>query len=340
MKTKLRKTYNFIIRFLVVACTAIFIYDQLVFRKDISSLIEYFDKVTYGFWSDFILISVLLLIPVNILFEGIKWQYLMRKLERISIYTALKGVLAGISVSMIMPNRIGDYLGRVFILKKADRFQAVLATILGSLAQLLTTIIIGLIGVILFIPDYFNINIVLNYWIYIGIIMGVVITIVVLVFFYLNFSVFSVIIKKISGKYYDKIQRYSNVFSWYNQKELMNVLLLSIFRYLIFSMQFYLLLKVFGVDIDYPVAMMLISIVYLVMAIIPTVALTEIGVRGSVSLYIFKQYFDTLDKWQPEVSLGVLSASSFLWLCNLILPAILGAGFVFSLKFFRKSNGS
>ena len=108
----------------------------------------------------------------------------MRKLERISIYTALKGVLAGISVSMIMPNRIGDYLGRVFILKKADRFQAVLATILGSLAQLLTTIIIGLIGVILFIPDYFNINIVLNYWIYIGIIMGVVITIVVLVFFY------------------------------------------------------------------------------------------------------------------------------------------------------------
>ncbi len=264
----------------------------------------------------------------------------MRKLERISIYTALKGVLAGISVSMIMPNRIGDYLGRVFILKKADRFQAVLATILGSLAQLLTTIIIGLIGVILFIPDYFNINIVLNYWIYIGIIMGVVITIVVLVFFYLNFSVFSVIIKKISGKYYDKIQRYSNVFSWYNQKELMNVLLLSIFRYLIFSMQFYLLLKVFGVGIDYPVAMMLISIVYLVMAIIPTVALTEIGVRGSVSLYIFKQYFDTLDKWQPEVSLGVLSASSFLWLCNLILPAILGAGFVFSLKFFRKSNGS
>ncbi len=264
----------------------------------------------------------------------------MIKLEKISLYTAVKGVLAGISVSMIMPNRVGDYLGRVFILKKADRFQAVLATILGSLAQLLTTIIMGLIGIILFIPDYFIISTGLNYWIYLGIIMGVVIAIAVLVFIYLNFSVFSVVIKKISGKYYNKIQRYSQVFSWYNQKELMNVLLLSIFRYLIFSMQFYLLLKVFGVGISYPVAMMLISIVYLMMAIIPTVALTEIGVRGSVSLYIFKQYFETTGGWQPEVAVGVLSASSFLWLCNLILPAIIGAGFVFSLKFFRKSNGS
>ncbi|MBT7622345.1 MAG: hypothetical protein HN593_07945 [Lentimicrobiaceae bacterium] len=340
MKTKLRKTYNIIIRFSVVAFTAIFIYDQLVFRKDINPLIDYFDNITYGFWSDFMLISVLLLIPLNILLEGMKWQYLMIKLEKISIYTAVKGVLAGISVSMIMPNRVGDYLGRVFILKKADRFQAVLATILGSLAQLLTTIIMGLIGIILFIPDYFIISTGLNYWIYLGIIMGVVIAIAVLVFIYLNFSVFSVVIKKISGKYYNKIQRYSQVFSWYNQKELMNVLLLSIFRYLIFSMQFYLLLKVFGVGISYPVAMMLISIVYLMMAIIPTVALTEIGVRGSVSLYIFKQYFETTGGWQPEVAVGVLSASSFLWLCNLILPAIIGAGFVFSLKFFRKSNGS
>ena len=161
-----------------------------MFRKDINPLIDYFDNITYGFWSDFMLISVLLLIPLNILLEGMKWQYLMIKLEKISIYTAVKGVLAGISVSMIMPNRVGDYLGRVFILKKADRFQAVLATILGSLAQLLTTIIMGLIGIILFIPDYFIISTGLNYWIYLGIILGVVIAIAVLVFIYLNFSVF------------------------------------------------------------------------------------------------------------------------------------------------------
>lgn len=347
MITKLRKKYhayrrvgNILIRLTVVVFTILFIYDQLFYRQDLSSLLGEFKQVTLGFWTNFLLLITIALIPVNLLLESIKWRYLISKLEKVNLINSIKAVLAGISVSMIMPNRVGDYLGRVFILKKADRLQAVLSTILGSLAQLLTTIIFGLVAFIFYFPEYIDISLEFNFWIYLGTIMAVFIAISVMIFVYLNFSVFSVLILKISGKYYDKIKKYSEVFSWYNQKELLNVLLLSMARYLVFSMQFFLLLRVFNIIISYEVAMMLIAVVYFLMAIIPTIALTEIGVRGSVALYVFQHHFESIGIWNKEIAMGVISASSVLWLINLVFPAVLGALFVFSLKFFRKNNGS
>ena len=239
-----------------------------------------------------------------------------------------------------MPNRVGDYLGRVFILKKADRLQAVLSTVLGSIAQLITTLILGTTALVFYFPEYLDISIRFNFWIYMGTIMASIIAIFVMILSYLNFSVFSIIIRKISGKYYQRIEKYSEVFSWYSQRELLNVLLLSIFRYLVFSMQYYLLLSVFNVPVSYMHSMMLIAVVYFAMTIIPTIALTEIGVRGSVSLYIFQHHFELLGSWSPEIAMGVVSASSILWLFNLVLPAAVGTAFVFSLKFFRKNNGN
>lgn len=347
MQTKLSKKYkanrqlgNILIKLIIVVFTIVFIYDQLFQKKDLSTIISEFQSISDGIWSDLGLIITILLIPVNLFMEGIKWRFLIKKLEWVSLLNSVKAVFAGISVSMIMPNRVGDYLGRVFILNKADRLQAVLSTLLGSLAQLLTTIILGLIALVFYLPEYIDISIRFNFWMYLGVIMGVIISVTAMVLIFLNFSIFSIFLKKISGKYYNKIEKYAEVFSWYNQRELSVVLLLSIGRYLIFSFQFYLLLGVFRVNIDYSSAMMLIAVVYFLMTIIPTIAITEIGVRGSVSLYIFQNHFESVGVWSEEVAMGVVSASSLLWLFNLVLPALIGTFFVFSLKFFRKSNGN
>ncbi len=329
---------NIAIRLVIAIATFFFLYKQLVINYGIESFVEYFNNITWGITETGSLAIALLLLPVNILLESYRWKYLIDKLEKVSFYNSIKAVLAGLSISLIMPNRVGDYLGRVFVLKKADRLQAVLSTILGSIAQLITTIIIGAIGVIFYFPEYFNITSSLNLWLYIGIIMGIMIAIFVIILSYLNFSVFSIIIKKLSGKYYSKIQKYSEVFSWYSQKELAIVLLLSVTRYMIFSTQFYFLLVFFGVNVNYFEALMLISVVYLSMAIIPTIALTEIGVRGSVSLFVFQQHFELHNVWSSQVSYGVVSASSLLWLMNIIFPAVLGAIAVFTLRFFRKIN--
>lgn len=334
---KLNKTYNILIRFGILALTFYYLYDQLLYQHNITPFWASFKGLILH--KNFLLplVLVLLLIPVNLLLESYKWQLLIVKLEKVSMGNALKAVLAGISVSMFMPNRVGDYLGRVFILKKADRIQATLSTMLGSMAQFLTTLLFGIFALVIFIPEWLIRYHLMNYWIYSGVIITAFSFIVIMVFAYLNFSAFSIIIQKISGKAYHKIARFANVFSWYKADILLKILILSIIRYFVFSFQFFVLLRIFDISIGYFDAMIIVSIIYLFMSVIPTIALSELGVRGSVSLYAFGLYFggNTLSE---NLKVQIVSASSALWFLNLALPALLGIIFIFRLKFFRNSH--
>jgi hypothetical protein len=82
--------------------------------------------------------------------------------------------------------------------------------------------------------------------------------------------------------------------------------------------------------------MMIIPVVYFVISVVPTIALAELGIRGSVSIFILGLYYKSSGTFTDEISMGILAASSVLWLINLILPALIGTIFVFNLKFFRK----
>jgi hypothetical protein len=339
-KTKLRKTYNILIRLAIVLLTLGFLYDQIFYRKDLQSIIDFYPEVSGHTRFTFLMTLCILLLPVNQFLEIIKWKYLIDKLEKVSIWTATKAVLTGISVSMFMPNRVGDYLGRVFVLRKADRLQAVLVTIIGSLSQLLSTILFGLIAVLFLFPHYWDMNDQFNMWVYSGLILLVLIMVFTSVFAYINFASFSDVVRRISGRFYGRIQKYAEVFALYDIKNLLIVLALSLLRYLVFSFQFWLLLQAFMVPVPYHKALVLIGLVYLLMTIIPTIALTELGVRGSVSLFVFASYFEPLGNWSSKIELGVVSASTILWLINLAVPAILGAVFVYSLRFFRKYNNN
>ncbi len=340
MKTKLNKTYfNTIIQAIILVLTMVFLYNQLFQKHDIASLFTLARRMFSG-KNLFLIIFVLLLMPVNWFFEAHKWKYLIEKLESVSLSDSFKAVLTGISVSMFLPNRSGDYLGRVFILKKADRLQAVLSTMLGGLAQLITTLIFGTIAFTIALSSFFDMSDSLKLWTYIGIVFTAVIFVSGIIFVYLNFSTFSGIIKNISGKEYPRISKYSQVFSWYSSKELFNVLLISMVRYLIFSFQFYLLLIIFDIKISYPVSMMLIGVIYLMMTVIPTIAMTELGVRGSVSIYVFNYYFENWGLWNEGLKQSVMASSSMLWIINLGIPALIGAFFVFKLRFFRNGNGN
>jgi len=339
-KTKLRKSYNILIRLAIVLLTVYFIYDQVFYRKDLKAIIDYFPELSSSRQFYLNLIFAIILFPINQVLEAIKWKYLIGKLEKVSLWTATKAVLTGISVSMFMPNRVGDYLGRVFVLRKANRIQAVLVTIIGSMAQLLTTIIYGCLAVLFFFPWYRNMDDQMNLWGYSGLVLMIVILLFTSVFAYLNFASFSDIIKRVSGRFYNKINKYSEVFALYRVKDLVLVLLISALRYIVFSFQFYLLLRAFQVPVNYYSAIVLIGLIYLMMTIIPTIALTELGVRGSVSLFVFTLYLSPSGLWTEQAGVGVVSATSVLWLLNLAIPAILGVIFVYSLRFFRKKNGN
>jgi hypothetical protein len=72
------------------------------------------------------------------------------------------------------------------------------------------------------------------------------------------------------------------------------------------------------------------SVVFLLMTIIPSIALVELGVRGEISLRIMGIF--------SANSLGIGLTSITIWFVNLIIPAILGSLFMLNLKIFGRRN--
>jgi hypothetical protein len=123
------------------------------------------------------------------------------------------------------------------------------------------------------------------------------------------------------------------IFSVYRRRDLFIILLLSAFRYLVFTTQYYLLLRFWGIKVHFVDAFELIAVVYLLTTLIPSVALTELGIRGSVAIWVFRIY-QPLSGMVPQVfNASVLSASVTLWLINIGIPATVGAFLIFRLKF-------
>jgi len=322
-----RKTIGFLLKIGIVALALFFLYHQLTVKSGLEAIS--LDDILLCITNNFpVVILVILMMFLNWFLEALKWRFLISKVEKISVRRSVRAVFSGITVSAFTPNRVGEYGGRVFCLEKADRIQAVLITVIGSMAQLLTTIIFGSIG-LLYLPSYpldvsiFFDKVSLAYPVlaFILILLNVL-----LVLLFLNVSVLSNVLAKIS--FLKKLEKYNEVFSFYSSNDILKVLAYSVARYMVFTTQFFILLQLFDVQILYTDAIVLIMSMLFVVSIIPTIAITEIGVRGSVALFLFGLI--------SANTVGILSATFLLWVINLLVPSLIGIFFIFMLKFFRK----
>ena len=118
--------------------------------------------------------------------------------------------------------------------------------------------------------------------------------------------------------------------------ELALVIIFSATRYIIFFTQFYLALRLFDVGLAFREALLLLPVIYITLAIVPTIALTELGVRGSVAIYIIGTYMAFHGGATEDLAAAILSAATLIWTINLAFPAIIGTFFVFNLRFFRR----
>ncbi len=330
------KTYNFIIRSLIVLATYYFIYKQVFQNRKLDYVSDSFTDLINQPHVTLLLVWTFLLMFVNWGVETLKWQFLINKIERIPFWKAFEAILSGISVSIFTPNRIGEWFGRVFILKKGNPWQGVFITMIGSFSQLLVTIIVGSISLLFYIHIYFKESAFYTNYILAGMILMVSVIIVSLVLIFLNVTSIPGFVSRILKKRFIQVNDYLSVISKYSTFELTTVLLLSFLRYCIFSLQFYILLMLFSVKIPIAHGLMIISVIYFVMTAIPTVTLAELGVRGSVSLYFIGEYFRSIGEVSDKINIGIVSSTSALWMINLAIPALLGTLFVYRLTFFRK----
>lgn len=335
-RTNIRKTYNYLIRLAIILLTYGFIYRQIFMERKLEDIAAAIYTIAGQPFALTMMYLVVLLMLLNWGLESVKWKLLISKIEWISILRAYQAVLTGVSVSLFTPNRTGDYLGRVFILDKANRVEGVLITVIGSMSQLVITLNVGIIALLAFVDEYIRIPYRIGEYVFSGLIFTgpAVVFLVFLLFF--KIRILSELISKRIPTKWRHFAEYAGVFAKYRPKELLIVLLLSLLRYIVFGAQFYFLLWIFGVQLPLREALVLIPVIYLAMTMVPSIALIDLGIRGSVSLFVIGLYFSTHHHFNPDIELGIITAATVLWLVNLIIPAIMGTFFVFSLKFFRK----
>lgn len=268
-----------------------------------------------------LLVFVLLLMPINWLLESIKWRELIKEIQQINYLQSFKAVFSGITIGIFTPNRIGEIGGRILFLEKGKRTYGTISTWLGSFSQFIITIIIGIIGSITFLtfsPANKAIDIILNKTSII--ILSIFLSFII--WFYFNSSKAHKLLIKLP--FFRSKAGQLNYLSKTSSIKLLVILVLSLLRYIVFSSQFYLLLHFFNVNITILQAFVSISIVYLITTLIPTTTLAELGIRGSVAIFIIGLYSSN--------NLGIIFTSFSLWFINLAVPAVIGAFFLLKKK--------
>ncbi len=241
----------------------------------------------------------------------------MRPLERVSWWTALKAIFSGVALSVITPNRIGEYGGRMLYLHEGNRVRSIPLTLIGSLSQLIITLLAGISGMIAVkniwqetaidhtIPVLF-----MNASLYLLSLISLI-----LLIFYFKLSAFTRWVEKMPMS--ARLKRYIEAADNFSFSHLFNILWLSFFRYLVFTLQYVWLLQVMQVELSLTQGFVLVSVLFLLLAVYPTFALLELVVRQQLGILIFGLVSSN--------SLGIIAASTGIWLINLVMPAILGS---------------
>jgi hypothetical protein len=260
--------------------------------------------------------------PLNWFIESLKWKLLIDRIQLINYTKSLKAVIAGITVGIATPNRIGEIGGRILFIDKEKRNHGIIATWIGSFSQFITTITTGIIGVILilfFYPDLIHSSELINKLT----LALLLVFLVLIIWLFFNINKLKPLLRKIP---FLKAKIYQlNSLSDTPNSILLKLLFLSLVRFSIFSFQYFLLLLFFNVEISIFNSFISVSLVYLFTTLMPTTTLAELGVRSSLAIFFIGSFSQNIP--------GIVFSSFTLWIINLAIPAIIGSVFLIKNKF-------
>ncbi len=271
-------------------------------------LLEYWKHVpeTQFWW----LFAVFLLLPANWVIESVKWKYITVHIQSISLKTAIKGVLAGISTGFFTPNRVGELVGRVMYLDAENRKSGVTLSLLSGMTQSFVMTLCGLPACIIFFSTTKN-----NFAITGTYLIFIIFFLIGLGLLYFFLPSISQLFNK--SKFSGKIKEYTNCLLKYSTWELFLIISISVFRYSVFCVQFYCMLRFFGIELTVLNALIAIPTSYLFVTFTPSFAFSDAAVRGSIAVLVIGVFC------QNEISIAL--AGICIWLINFVIPMLVGS---------------
>lgn len=275
-----------------------------------------------------LIILLILLMLANWGIEGRKWQILVSRVERVNFFTAFKAVLSGVSLSLFIPNGIGDYAGRIAFMHEGNRLRSVTLTLVGSMAQLIVTLSAGLFGLLYLRNnawhDAAQFQGLSFFWIN-GIIFMTAMGALLMLFIYFKLGWLTIMFEKIPFvyKYRFMVEKLEHI----DRKDLTRILWLSFVRFCVFTVQYVLVLHIFSVQLNTLDSICTVCVLFLVLAILPTIPVADLGMRGEAGLQLFGILTSN--------TTGIIATTAGIWLVNLIMPGVVGSLFIFGIKLFR-----
>lgn len=325
-----RRLINYIVGPILFAWLSYSLYIQI---KQQPGLQEAWTKIKQTSASSLLLYigSVVLLMLLNWFIEAVKWKLILKNVQQISWWKSFKAVLSGVSFSATTPNRVGEYAGRVLFLDEGNRLRSVSLTIVCSISQLIITILMGCAGLLILMKTVSGADIIgsagSSMWFRLFL-YGSIAALLVILLFYFRITLF--------GKLFEKLpllNKHTYLVKEVERLEipvLVRLLILSFIRFLVFCVQYCLLFYLFDVTPGWWNIFWTLCIIFLVMAVIPTFAIAELGVRGTVTWELMKIFTTN--------SLGVTITTASIWFINLIVPAIAGSILIAGVRLFRNKK--
>ena len=182
-------------------------------------------------WNSTYMIITVILIPFNIGLEFLKWNICIQAITKSNLKKRIYSFSAGQITGFITPNLIGNFIGRLYYFPKELRTKIISNTTLSNLAQFSSSMIFGIISIQLI--GIKSDSSPFTSWIVI------------------LFLIFGLII-------YFNIEKIVSIlpFKWLKTKIQLKydfhlkfrLLIISMLRHLVYSMQFTLILLAFGVE--------------------------------------------------------------------------------------------
>lgn len=312
---KTKQFFVLLIKLSIVVGAFYFIYHKLAKNDELA----FHDFINFLHKSDLFLLKnvffLLILSLFNWFFEILKWKHLVSSILPISLKKASEQSLGALTASLLTPNRIGEYGAKAIYYAKSLRNKIMLLNLIGNIVQMTTTVIFGYVGFFFFAINYsLDLEVV-------KICLSILAfsLILILAFYFLNKIQF-----KIKGFSLKKIRDFVKEISVDIK---IKAFVFSVIRYLIFSFQFYYLLLIFNIQIEYFNAMMVITTMYLLSSIIPSIFIFDVVIKGSIAVYLFSII--------GVNDLTILSVVTLMWLLNFVIPSVFGSYYVLNFNLLK-----
>ncbi len=310
-----RKTKQFLSSLIKVGIlfgASYFVYDRLA-NNDSLDLRQFLAALKNNqLFTEKNILILLGLTVLNWLLETLKWKTLVSTVKKISFRESLEQSLGAMTASLMTPNRMGEYGAKALYFFARNRPKVLFLNLWGNMMQMLVTLTTGGIGLWVLV-NKFQVDIIGYRVLRIAILAVLVLSLGILGGSQRKFNIKGYTFARIKG-FVKRMPPRIHIAS----------LLLSLFRYAVFSYQFFFMLKSFGTELGYVEAMIGISSMYLLASIVPTLTLFDVVIKSTAAVWVFGHF--GIDE------LSILCIATMMWLLNFVLPSIFGGYYVLNFR--------